>query len=96
MEVMQYTIFDCDDIVRESDCVLNRLKGLLCESEIQIGELEVRRSARFYCVAKDAEWELLFANVEDCYEFVNRTLSKDLLGRERNVGNHKKENRQDT
>lgn len=74
--ILQLNIFDCDEVIRSADCVFQSLEKLQIECEIDVGELEIKRSERFYTVGKGNEWELLFGDVAACYEFVNRHFSR--------------------
>lgn len=74
MAIVQLNIFDCDTDIRKNDCVFQRLMELQNEEELNVGNMQIKRNKRFYVVEKSSDFEVVFLNIQSCYEFVNRNL----------------------
>ncbi|KOS60881.1 hypothetical protein FJQ98_20585 [Lysinibacillus agricola] len=72
--VQQLNIFDCDTNIQQNDWIFQRLEALQIERTLNVGELKISRTERFYVVEKEAEFEEVFRNIERCYEFINQNL----------------------
>ncbi|MGE7111258.1 hypothetical protein [Lysinibacillus sp. NPDC047702] len=75
--IQQLNIFDCDTSIQQNDSIFQRLEALEIEQhKLNVGNMQVSRTERFYVVEKEAEFEEIFPNIERCYEFINKNLSQ--------------------
>lgn len=73
MSIVQLNIFD-DVQIRQNDSIFKQLVDLQNEGEMHVEDLQIKRNKKFYVVEKDSEFEVVFLDVQNCYEFVNQYL----------------------
>lgn len=73
MSIVQLNIFD-DVQIRQNDSIFKQLVDLQNEGEMHVEDLQIKRNKKFYVVEKDSEFEVVFLDVQSCYEFMNQYL----------------------